>query len=74
VDDLGGIATLSDVAELPVAERTFCVESEFATRSDGFEPMLEAYGIPLGSPQGYRGTTPGSTCRVRSRPTWPTRG
>jgi osmoprotectant transport system substrate-binding protein len=35
-----------------VEERTFCVESEFATRSDGFEPMLEAYGIPLGSPQG----------------------
>jgi osmoprotectant transport system substrate-binding protein len=50
--DLGDVATLSDVAALPVAERTFCVESEFATRSDGFEPMLEAYGIPLGSPQG----------------------
>jgi osmoprotectant transport system substrate-binding protein len=52
VADLGGIATLSDLAALPVAERTFCVESEFATRSDGFEPMLEAYGIPLGDPQG----------------------
>jgi osmoprotectant transport system substrate-binding protein len=46
------VARLSDVAALPVAERTFCVESEFATRSDGFEPMLQAYGIPLGSPQG----------------------
>lgn len=52
VDELGGVATLSDVAALPVEERTFCVESEFATRSDGFEPMLEAYGIPLGDPQG----------------------
>jgi osmoprotectant transport system substrate-binding protein len=52
VDSLGGVATLSDVAALPVEERTFCVESEFATRSDGFEPMLEAYGIPLGDPQG----------------------
>ena len=52
VADLGGVATLSDVAALPVEERTFCVESEFATRSDGFEPMLEAYGMPLGSAQG----------------------
>jgi osmoprotectant transport system substrate-binding protein len=50
--DLGDVTTLSDVAALPVEQRTFCVESEFATRSDGFEPMLEAYGIPLGSPQG----------------------
>jgi osmoprotectant transport system substrate-binding protein len=50
--DLGNVTSLSDVAALPVEERTFCVESEFATRSDGFEPMLEAYGIPLGSPQG----------------------
>jgi osmoprotectant transport system substrate-binding protein len=52
VEELGGVASLSDVAALPVEERTFCVESEFATRVDGFEPMLEAYGIPLGSPQG----------------------
>ncbi|TYP83799.1 glycine betaine ABC transporter substrate-binding protein [Blastococcus xanthinilyticus] len=52
VDELGGVATLSDIAALPVEERTFCLESEFATRVDGFEPMLEAYGIPLGDPQG----------------------
>lgn len=52
VPELGGIDALSDIAALPVEERTFCVESEFATRSDGFEPMLEAYGIPLGDPQG----------------------
>ncbi|GAB3362626.1 glycine betaine ABC transporter substrate-binding protein [Modestobacter lapidis] len=52
VPELGGISTLSQIAALPVEERTFCVESEFATRSDGFEPMLEAYGIPLGDPQG----------------------
>ncbi|MGY1750014.1 glycine betaine ABC transporter substrate-binding protein [Modestobacter sp. SYSU DS0511] len=52
VDELGGVAALSDVAELPVEERTFCVESEFATRVDGFEPMLELYGMPLGDPQG----------------------
>ncbi|MDK3258558.1 glycine betaine ABC transporter substrate-binding protein [Blastococcus capsensis] len=52
VPELGGVDSLSDIAELPVEERTFCVESEFATRGDGFEPMLEAYGIPLGDPQG----------------------
>jgi osmoprotectant transport system substrate-binding protein len=52
VGELGGVATLSDVAALPVEERTFCLESEFATRVDGFEPMLETYGIPLGDPQG----------------------
>ncbi len=52
VPELGGIDALTDIAALPVEERTFCVESEFATRNDGFEPMLEAYGIPLGDPQG----------------------
>jgi osmoprotectant transport system substrate-binding protein len=52
VPELGGVATLSDVAKLPVEQRTFCVESEFASRNDGFQPMLEAYGIPLGDPNG----------------------
>ncbi|MGY5883038.1 glycine betaine ABC transporter substrate-binding protein [Modestobacter lacusdianchii] len=52
VEELGGVATLSDIAALPVEERTFCLESEFATRVDGFEPMLAAYGIPLGDPNG----------------------
>ncbi|MGY1719945.1 glycine betaine ABC transporter substrate-binding protein [Blastococcus sp. SYSU DS0552] len=52
VPELGGISTLSGIAELPVEERTFCVESEFASRNDGLAPMLETYGIPLGDPQG----------------------
>ncbi|WP_328998689.1 glycine betaine ABC transporter substrate-binding protein [Kribbella sp. NBC_00709] len=43
------LTKLSQVASLPMKERTFCVESEFANRNDGFEPMLEHYGIPLGS-------------------------
>jgi osmoprotectant transport system substrate-binding protein len=50
--ELGGIRSLSDLARLPVDQRTFCVESEFASRNDGFMPMLETYGIPLGEPQG----------------------
>jgi osmoprotectant transport system substrate-binding protein len=44
-----GVKTLSDLADIPKEERTFCVESEFANRNDGLEPMLKTYGIPLGS-------------------------
>ncbi|MGW5363986.1 glycine betaine ABC transporter substrate-binding protein [Actinopolymorpha pittospori] len=44
-----GVSKMSDLARLPKDDLTFCVESEFASRDDGFEPMLKAYGIPLGS-------------------------
>lgn len=47
-----GITRLSQIAELPVAERTFCLEPEFNSRSDGFTPMLEHYGIERGSAEG----------------------
>ena len=40
-----GVTKLSDLAELPRSELTFCVESEFASRNDGFVPMLETYGL-----------------------------
>jgi osmoprotectant transport system substrate-binding protein len=43
-----GITKLSELKQLPVSERTFCVESEFYSRSDGFRPMLEEYGMQLG--------------------------
>ncbi len=43
-----GVSKLSDLADVPAAQRTFCVESEFASRNDGFQPMLKKYGIPLG--------------------------
>ncbi|GAC70175.1 glycine betaine ABC transporter substrate-binding protein [Gordonia soli] len=46
------VKSLSDVAKLPVADRTFCVDDEFFSRSDGFVPMLEKYGIPYGQPNG----------------------
>ncbi|GAA3341755.1 glycine betaine ABC transporter substrate-binding protein [Curtobacterium pusillum] len=49
VAKLGNVKTLSDITKLPVSERTFCVESEFNSRSDGFKPMLEKYGLQLGS-------------------------
>jgi len=44
-----GINKLSDLSKVPPKERTFCVESEFASRNDGFQPMLKRYGVPLGS-------------------------
>jgi len=55
-----GIESLSQIAELPVEERTFCVESEFTNRQDGLPGMLETYGIPLDDPQG----TPESNLRT----------
>lgn len=42
-------SSLSDLKKVPKAERTLCVDSEFANRDDGLEPMLKAYGVPLGS-------------------------
>lgn len=47
-----GITTLSEIGELPVNERTFCVNEEFYSRADGMQPMLAAYDIPLGTPDG----------------------
>ncbi|MCR4513702.1 glycine betaine ABC transporter substrate-binding protein [Aeromicrobium sp. 50.2.37] len=40
-----GITKLSQLADLPPEELTFCVESEFAKRDDGFVPMLKAYDL-----------------------------
>lgn len=40
-----GVTKLSQLKRLPKRDLTFCVESEFASRNDGFVPMLHAYGI-----------------------------
>ncbi|WIB60125.1 glycine betaine ABC transporter substrate-binding protein [Curtobacterium sp. MCLR17_007] len=48
VEELGGITKLSQIGDLPKDQRTFCVESEFNSRADGFKPMLEKYGLELG--------------------------
>ncbi|HEY1132957.1 MAG TPA: glycine betaine ABC transporter substrate-binding protein [Nocardioides sp.] len=55
-----GIESMSQLAELPVEERTFCVESEFTNRPDGLPGMLETYGIPLNEADG----TPESNLRT----------
>ncbi|MBG0738514.1 glycine betaine ABC transporter substrate-binding protein [Paeniglutamicibacter antarcticus] len=47
-----GVSSISDIARLPVEDRTFCVESEFNSRPDGFNPMLEHYGLKRGTADG----------------------
>ncbi len=41
------ITKLSQIRTIPVADQTFCVESEFNNRSDGMQPMLKTYGIDV---------------------------
>ncbi len=43
------ISKLSQLKDVPKAERTFCVESELLNRPDGMPGMLKKYGIPQGS-------------------------
>lgn len=40
-----GVKTLSDVAKLPEKDQTFCIESEFSTRDDGWPGLAKEYGI-----------------------------
>ena len=42
-----GVKTLSDVAELPADDQTFCIESEFSTRDDGWPGLKTAYGLDV---------------------------
>ncbi|MHC3003972.1 glycine betaine ABC transporter substrate-binding protein [Gordonia metallireducens] len=46
------VKTMSDITKLPVSERTFCINDEFLSRADGMIPMLKAYDMPLGTPNG----------------------
>nr|WP_237657263.1 glycine betaine ABC transporter substrate-binding protein [Agreia sp. COWG] len=47
-----GITKMSQIASLPVQDRTFCVEAEFNSRQDGMTPMLAAYNMERGSDSG----------------------
>ena len=40
-----GLATLHDIANMPMEEQTICTDAEFRARNDGLFPMLEAYGL-----------------------------
>ena len=48
VEKLGGITKMSQLKDLPAKDRTFCVDAEFNSRSDGLNPMLEHYGLKRG--------------------------
>lgn len=39
------VTSLSDIAKLPAAEQTFCMESEFSTRDDGWPGLQKEYGL-----------------------------
>ncbi|MET3173215.1 UNVERIFIED_ORG: osmoprotectant transport system substrate-binding protein [Arthrobacter sp. UYCu721] len=39
------ITSLSDIAKLPASEQTFCMESEFSTRDDGWPGLQKEYGL-----------------------------
>lgn len=43
-----GITKLSQLSKVPKKDLTFCVESEFNNRNDGFVPMLKTYGLTKG--------------------------
>ncbi len=43
--DALGVQSLSDVAKLPSTDQTFCIESEFSTRDDGWPGLKAAYGF-----------------------------
>lgn len=68
-DELG-ITKLSQLTTLSPDELTFCVDTEFLSRSDGFKPMLKHYGMSfsdvksttLGIGQIYQATAEGGTC------------
>ena len=47
-----GITKMSEFPKIPVAERTFCVESELINRPDGLQGMLKTYDVPLDDPKG----------------------
>lgn len=42
-----GVSSLSDIAALPANEQTFCIESEFSTRDDGWPGLKAAYGLDV---------------------------
>lgn len=44
-----GVTSISDLGYLPEQELTFCVDAEFNSRQDGFNPMLQLYGLNRGT-------------------------
>jgi len=66
-----GVKTLSDVAALPKEDQTFCIESEFSTRDDGWPGLKSTYGFAADDSDGvtmldtgiiYTATQKGDDC------------
>lgn len=63
-----GVSSLSDLAALPAEELTFCIESEFAARPDGWSGVQAAYGlekattVTLDTGAIYQATDVGTDC------------
>ena len=49
-----GLKNLSDITKVPAAQRTFCLETEFASRPDGMPGMLKAYDMTVPQSQWKR--------------------
>ncbi|NMM34090.1 MAG: glycine betaine ABC transporter substrate-binding protein [Phycicoccus sp.] len=64
------VSSLSDLAKINPSDLTFCIESEFSTRDDGFPGMTKAYGLNvpksnikmLDTGVIYKTTAQGGTC------------
>jgi len=64
------VTKLSDLSKLPVGDLTFCIESEFSTRDDGFPGVVKAYGLNIPKSNVkmldtgviYKTTAQGGTC------------
>jgi osmoprotectant transport system substrate-binding protein len=64
------VSKLSDLSKVATADQTFCIESEFSTRDDGFPGMVKAYGLNvpkanvkmLDTGVIYKTTAQGGTC------------
>jgi osmoprotectant transport system substrate-binding protein len=54
--DKYGITRLSQIDQVPVAERTFCIDGEFRNRSDGMPGVLTTYDldVPARNLQSYQ--------------------
>jgi osmoprotectant transport system substrate-binding protein len=63
-----GVHTLSQLAKVDPSAVTFCLETEFASRNDGFPGMVKKYGIPsdnvkiLGTGAVYQATKDAKAC------------
>ena len=63
-----GVSTLSEVAALPAADQSYCIEAEFSARPDGWPGLASTYGLDtsnvstLDTGAIYSITAAGGTC------------